>query len=75
MLVDGVNYVSEEIFSHRKAAEQDIVKYALECISKKLKDEGSSLIREVCCFLRKLLIFVLQLCQNVCGSFIAVCFS
>ena len=51
VLVDGISYVSVDTFSHRKAAEQDVAKYALECISKKLKDEGSPLIREVCCIL------------------------
>ncbi|XWS30809.1 hypothetical protein CRYUN_Cryun23aG0021800 [Craigia yunnanensis] len=46
VLVDGISYTSVNTFSHRKAAEQDVAKYALECISKKLKDEGCPLIRE-----------------------------
>ncbi|XP_039043386.1 double-stranded RNA-binding protein 4-like isoform X2 [Hibiscus syriacus] len=43
VLVDGVTYTSESTFSNIKAAEQDVAKHALECISKKLKDEGCSL--------------------------------
>ena len=57
VLVDGISYTSVNTFSHRKAAEQDVAKCALECISKKLKDEGCPLIREVCCILLELLIF------------------
>ena len=48
VVVDEVKYISPNTFSHRKAAEQDVAKLALECISKKIKDEGCPLIREVC---------------------------
>ncbi|TXG69959.1 hypothetical protein EZV62_004894 [Acer yangbiense] len=46
VLVDGETYTSSNTYSHRKAAEQDVAKLALECISKKIKDEGSPLIIE-----------------------------
>ncbi|MBA0868049.1 hypothetical protein Goshw_008096, partial [Gossypium schwendimanii] len=46
VLVDGVTYTSETTFSNIKVAEQDVAKHALECISKKLKDEGCPLIGE-----------------------------
>ncbi|RVX07560.1 Double-stranded RNA-binding protein 1 [Vitis vinifera] len=49
VLVDGATYTSPNTFSHRKAAEQDVARLALEFISKKIKDEGCPLIREVCC--------------------------
>ncbi|XWS75561.1 hypothetical protein CRYUN_Cryun01aG0100900 [Craigia yunnanensis] len=55
VLVDGISYISVDTFSHRKAAEQDVAKYALECISKKLKDEGSPLIREDTVFCKSIL--------------------
>ncbi|MBA0557965.1 hypothetical protein Golob_015006, partial [Gossypium lobatum] len=44
VLVDSVTYTPEATFSKRKAAEQDVAKHALHCISKKLKDEGCPLI-------------------------------
>ena len=59
VLVDDISYVSANIFSHRKTVEQDIAKYILKYISKKLKDKSSPLIREVYCLLLELL------CQNV----------
>ncbi|TYJ03914.1 hypothetical protein E1A91_A12G059800v1 [Gossypium mustelinum] len=55
VLVDGVTYTSETTFSSRKAAEQDVAKHALECISKKLKDEGCPLIREDTVFCKSIL--------------------
>ncbi|XP_022771936.1 double-stranded RNA-binding protein 4-like isoform X2 [Durio zibethinus] len=55
VLVDGISYTSVGTFSHRKAAEQDVAKYALECISKKLKDEGCPLIREDTVFCKSIL--------------------
>ncbi|XWS47568.1 hypothetical protein CRYUN_Cryun14cG0163600 [Craigia yunnanensis] len=55
VIVDGTCYVSGELFSDRKAAEQDVARYALECISKKIKDEGRSLIREDTVFCKSLL--------------------
>ncbi|XVF16406.1 hypothetical protein REPUB_Repub10bG0028400 [Reevesia pubescens] len=55
LVVDGICYTSRSTFSHRKAAEQDVAKYALECISKKLKDEGCPLIREDTVFCKSIL--------------------
>lgn len=49
VLVDGVSYTSPNTFSHRKAAEQNVAKLALEGISLKIKEEGCPLICEVCC--------------------------
>jgi hypothetical protein len=49
VLIDGVSYTSPNTFSHRKAAEQDVAKLALEGISLKIKEEGCPLILEVCC--------------------------
>ncbi|KAF8378626.1 hypothetical protein HHK36_029975 [Tetracentron sinense] len=46
VLVDGAAYKSINTFSQRKAAEQDVAKRALECISKKIKDEGCPLVSE-----------------------------
>ncbi|KAE8706670.1 hypothetical protein F3Y22_tig00110388pilonHSYRG00018 [Hibiscus syriacus] len=37
-------YTSENTFSNKRTAEQDVAKHALECISKKLKNEGCSLV-------------------------------
>lgn len=48
VVIDGAIYKSVKTFSHRKAAEQDVAKYALQCISQKIKDEGCPLIVEVC---------------------------
>ncbi|KAK8557661.1 hypothetical protein V6N13_008033 [Hibiscus sabdariffa] len=55
VLVDGVKYTSETTFSNRKAAEQDVAKHALECISKKIKDEGRSLIHVDTIFCKSIL--------------------
>ncbi|KAK9272942.1 hypothetical protein L1049_003321 [Liquidambar formosana] len=55
VLVDGAAYTSPNTFSHRKAAEQDVAKLALECISKKIKDEGCPLIREDTVFCKSIL--------------------
>ncbi|KAH7556958.1 hypothetical protein JRO89_XS11G0018200 [Xanthoceras sorbifolium] len=46
VMVDGETYTSSNTFSHRKAAEQDVAKLALECISKKIKTEECPLIIE-----------------------------
>lgn len=53
--VDGVTYTSPNTFSHRKAAEQDVAKIALECISKKIKDEGCPLINQDTVFCKSIL--------------------
>ncbi|XP_057970642.1 double-stranded RNA-binding protein 5-like [Malania oleifera] len=55
VLVDGASYTSPNSFSHRKAAEQDVAKLALECISQKIKDEGCPLIREDTIFCKSIL--------------------
>ncbi|KAK9271606.1 hypothetical protein L1049_001968 [Liquidambar formosana] len=55
VLVDGAAYASPNTFSHRKAAEQNVAKLALECISKKIKDEGCPLIREDTVFCKSIL--------------------
>ncbi|KAF5468675.1 hypothetical protein F2P56_012812, partial [Juglans regia] len=44
--VDGEIYTSPNTFSHRKAAEQDVAKLALENILQKIKDEGCPLIHQ-----------------------------
>ncbi|XP_031259778.1 double-stranded RNA-binding protein 1-like isoform X2 [Pistacia vera] len=44
VFVDGETYTSPNTFSHRKAAEQDAAKFALENIVKKVKDQGCPLI-------------------------------
>ncbi|XVF20632.1 hypothetical protein REPUB_Repub12eG0017900 [Reevesia pubescens] len=55
VVVDGICYTSGSTFPNKKAAEQDIAKYALECISKKLKDEGCHIIREDTVFCKSVL--------------------
>lgn len=65
VLVDGVTYSSPNTFSHRKAAEQDVAKIALECISKKIKDEGCPLINEVVSFA----------CSDISLAYTSVMFS
>ncbi|KAK2652434.1 hypothetical protein Ddye_012290 [Dipteronia dyeriana] len=55
VLVDGETYTSSNTYSHRKAAEQDVAKLALECISKKIKDEGSPLIIEDAIYCKSIL--------------------
>lgn len=49
--VDGETYSSPNAFSHRKAAEQDVAKLALESILQKIKDERCPIIHQVCCFM------------------------
>ncbi|XP_044468195.1 double-stranded RNA-binding protein 1-like isoform X2 [Mangifera indica] len=44
VFVDGEAYSSPNTFAHRKAAEQDAAKFALENIVKKVKDQGCPLI-------------------------------
>lgn len=57
VIVNEICYVSGETFSNKLTAEEDVARYALECIEKKTKDEGCPLIPEVCCILLVLLIF------------------
>ncbi|KAJ4706936.1 Double-stranded RNA-binding protein [Melia azedarach] len=55
VLVDGATYTSPNTFPNRRAAEQDVAKLALECISKKIKEEGCSLINEDTVFCKSIL--------------------
>ncbi|KAL5743429.1 hypothetical protein ACOSQ2_026545 [Xanthoceras sorbifolium] len=55
VMVDGETYTSSNTFSHRKAAEQDVAKLALECISKKIKTEECPLIIEDTIFCKSIL--------------------
>ncbi|ESW03380.1 hypothetical protein PHAVU_011G009300 [Phaseolus vulgaris] len=41
--VDGMSYISQSTFSHRKTAEQDAARLALKCLSKRTRDEAPSL--------------------------------
>ena len=61
VLVDGGSYVSLNTFSVRKAAEQDAARVALECITKKIKNERCPLVTEVCFILMKILALSLLL--------------
>lgn len=45
--VDGMGFTSELTFMRRKAAEQEAARIALECLTKKIKEEGHSFVREV----------------------------
>ena len=56
--VDGATYTSPNSFLHKKAAEQDVAKIALEHISKRIRDEGCPLIHEVC----YIMIFFMLVC-------------
>eukprot|EP00262_Sarcandra_glabra_P015273 TRINITY_DN466_c0_g4_i1.p1 TRINITY_DN466_c0_g4~~TRINITY_DN466_c0_g4_i1.p1 ORF type:complete len:327 (+),score=56.40 TRINITY_DN466_c0_g4_i1:66-1046(+) len=53
--IDGASYRSSQTFLHRKEAEQDVAKHALECISRRIKDEGCPLIREDTIFCKSIL--------------------
>ncbi|XXG83973.1 hypothetical protein AAC387_Pa10g1602 [Persea americana] len=55
VLVDGTTYWSCQMFSNRKAAEQDVARVALEGISRKIKDEGCPIIREDTVFCKSIL--------------------
>ncbi|KAK8498444.1 hypothetical protein V6N13_100046 [Hibiscus sabdariffa] len=55
VLVDGVTYISESTFPNVKAAEQDVAKHALECILKKIKDEGCPLVHVDTIFCKSIL--------------------
>lgn len=49
VLVDGAYHRSPNTFPNRKAAEQDVAKFALFAVAQKIKNEGIPLILEVCC--------------------------
>ncbi|KAH7574862.1 hypothetical protein JRO89_XS02G0014300 [Xanthoceras sorbifolium] len=65
VMVDGKTYTSSNTFSHRKAAEQDVAKLALKCISKKIKNEECPPIVEVCCSVITDTIF----CKSILNEF------
>lgn len=48
--VDGAVFTSASTFSNKKAAEQHVAKYALECIINNIKTNGIPLIHHVCRF-------------------------
>ncbi|XP_075675438.1 double-stranded RNA-binding protein 4-like [Castanea sativa] len=53
--VDGATYTSPNTFLHKKAAEQDVAKIALEHISKRIRDEGCPLVHEDTVFCKAIL--------------------
>nr|XP_010924844.1 double-stranded RNA-binding protein 1 isoform X1 [Elaeis guineensis] len=55
VLIDGVTFISSRTFPHRKEAEQDVAKLALEGISRKIKDEGIPLIHADTTFCKSIL--------------------
>ncbi|KAF5741802.1 double-stranded RNA-binding protein 4 isoform X3 [Tripterygium wilfordii] len=55
VLVDGATYSSSNTFSHRKAAEQDAARLALEFIPEKIKFEGPPIICEDTTFCKSIL--------------------
>ncbi|XP_037496242.1 double-stranded RNA-binding protein 4 isoform X2 [Jatropha curcas] len=55
VIVDGEQYTSPNTFAHRKGAEQDAARVAMECILKKTKDEGCPLIYEDKVFCKSIL--------------------
>lgn len=46
--VDGMSYTSLLTFPQRRPAEQEAAKLALECLATKIREEGHSLVCEVC---------------------------
>ncbi|XP_052205005.1 uncharacterized protein LOC127809888 isoform X2 [Diospyros lotus] len=55
VLVDGAYYTSPNAFRHRRAAEQDAARVALDAIMQKIKDEGCPLIGEDTIFCKSIL--------------------
>ncbi|XVE78235.1 hypothetical protein DITRI_Ditri13aG0128200 [Diplodiscus trichospermus] len=55
VIVDGSCYVSGETRAYRKEAEEDVARHALECIAKKIKDNGFPVILEDTLFCRSIL--------------------
>ncbi|KAL4613866.1 hypothetical protein ACB092_07G012600 [Castanea dentata] len=53
--VGGATYTSPNTFLHKKAAEQDVAKIALEHISKSIRDEGCPLVHEDTVFCKAIL--------------------
>lgn len=48
VLVDGLVFTVTNNFFHRRAAEQEVSRVALEYMVKKIKDEGRAIILKVC---------------------------
>jgi len=48
VMVDGLIFTSQLTFFHRKAADQEVARIALEFLTKKVKDEAYSIMSEVC---------------------------
>lgn len=55
VIIDGVTFISPRTFPHRKEAEQDVAKLALEGISMKIRDEGIPLIHADATFCKSIL--------------------
>uniref|UniRef100_A0A1D1YDS3 Double-stranded RNA-binding protein 4 n=1 Tax=Anthurium amnicola TaxID=1678845 RepID=A0A1D1YDS3_9ARAE len=55
VLVGGVMFRSSQTFAHRKEAEQDVAKVALEGVSKKINEEGCPLIHADTVFCKSIL--------------------
>ncbi|XP_050230561.1 double-stranded RNA-binding protein 4-like [Mercurialis annua] len=55
VLVDGKEFSSQNAFLHRKEAEQDVARLALDSIKEKIVDEGSSFVSEDTTFCKSIL--------------------
>ncbi|KAJ7964509.1 Double-stranded RNA-binding protein [Quillaja saponaria] len=55
VVVNGVCYTSPNTFPHRKAAEKDVARHAMEGITKKIKDEGCPMFHEDTVFCKSIL--------------------
>ncbi|KAK7372355.1 hypothetical protein VNO80_05733 [Phaseolus coccineus] len=53
--VDGMSYISQSTFSHKKTAEQDAARLALKCLSERTRDEAPSLDCEISTFCKSIL--------------------
>ncbi|XP_058180139.1 double-stranded RNA-binding protein 4-like [Rhododendron vialii] len=56
VLVDGKEYVSKQMYSHKKEAEQEVAKYAFDCIMRRIKDERCKLIHQDTVFCKSILL-------------------
>ncbi|AES99332.1 double-stranded RNA-binding motif protein [Medicago truncatula] len=55
VMVDGLVFTSQLTFFHRKAAEQEVARFALEYLTKKVKDEAYSIMSEAVTFCKTVL--------------------
>ncbi|XP_027331614.1 double-stranded RNA-binding protein 4-like isoform X2 [Abrus precatorius] len=53
--VDGTSFTSQTTFFHRKAAEQEAARLALECLTERNREEGTSRVCEISTFCKALL--------------------